>query len=95
MADVELTILYDYYGVLLTDKQRDYFEDYYFNNLTLQEIADNNGVSKNLVSKTLKSIVEKLNIYETKLKLNSNRVQIMKIIDKLDKDIKDKIEELI
>ena len=37
---VELTILYDYYGELLTDKQRLYFEDYYFNDLSLQEIAD-------------------------------------------------------
>ena len=30
----ELIILYDYYGILLTDKQKEYFEDYYFNNYT-------------------------------------------------------------
>jgi len=35
-----LGILYDYYGELLTDKQKDFFESYYFENLTLQEIAD-------------------------------------------------------
>lgn len=28
-----LIILYDFYGELLSDKQREYFEDYYFNNL--------------------------------------------------------------
>ena len=32
---IYLSTLFDYYGVLLTDKQRLYFEDYYFNNLTL------------------------------------------------------------
>ena len=39
---VYYSTLYDYYGGLLTDNQREIFEDYYFENLTLQEIADNN-----------------------------------------------------
>ena len=38
--------LFDYYGDLFTDKQKEYFIDYYFNNLTLQEIAENNNISK-------------------------------------------------
>ena len=38
-----LTILYDYYGVLLTEKQQNYFKDYYFNNLSLSEISENNS----------------------------------------------------
>ena len=33
-----LTILYEYYKDLLTEKQKEYFEDYYFDNLTLSEI---------------------------------------------------------
>ena len=32
--------LYDLYGDLLTDKQKKYFEDYYFNNLSFSEMAD-------------------------------------------------------
>ena len=36
--------LYDYYGDLLTQKQKDYFEEYYFNNLTLLEISENYDV---------------------------------------------------
>ena len=55
-----LIILYDFYGELLTDKQRMYFEDYYFNNLSLSEIAENLGVSRNAVHKQLKSSEEKL-----------------------------------
>jgi len=58
-----LGILYDYYGELLTDKQKDFFESYYFENLTLQEIADMNQVSKNAVHKTLVAIEEKLKYY--------------------------------
>jgi len=95
MDNLNLTILYDYYGTLLTEKQQLYFEDYYFNNLTLQEIADNNNVSKNLVSKTLKTINNKLLEYEKKLKLNNNRLKIEKIIINLDEKIKEKIKELI
>ena len=48
-----LISLYEYYGKLLTNKQQQYFEDYYYDNLTMEEIADNNAVSKNAVSKTL------------------------------------------
>lgn len=32
--EIYLTGLYDYYSELLTDKQKLYFEDYYFNNLS-------------------------------------------------------------
>ena len=51
--------LYDFYGNLLTEKQRQYFEDYYFNNLSLQEIAENYNISRNAVYNSLKEI-EKL-----------------------------------
>ena len=87
--------LFDYYGELFTDKQKEYFIDYYFNNLTLQEIADNNSVSRNAVHKNIKDILEKLDYYEDKLKLYHNKKEIEKIIVNVDKSIKDKIEELI
>jgi len=87
--------LFDYYGDLFTDKQKEYFIDYYFNNLTLQEIADNNNVSKNAVHKNLKDIIQKLEYYETKLSLNSNRKEIEKLIENMDENIKSRIKELI
>ena len=87
--------LFDYYGELFTDKQKEYFIDYYFNNLTLQEIAENNDVSKNAVHKSIKDITEKLDYYESKLNLYNNKKKIEKLIENIDKEIKDKIEELI
>ena len=67
--NIELTILYDYYGELLTSKQQLYFEDYYFNNLSLQEIAENYNISRNAVYNSLKEIEKKLIHYESVLKL--------------------------
>lgn len=87
--------LFDYYGELFTDKQKEYFTDYYFNNLTLQEIADNNNVSRNAVHKNIKELVQKLEYYEEKLNLYKNRQRILKLIENIDNNIKEKIEELI
>ena len=92
---VELTILYDYYGELLTDKQKEYFEDYYFNNLSLQEISENNNVSRNAVHKCLKEIVNRLNYYEEVLKLYEKGKEINKVIENIDDNIKERIKELI
>lgn len=87
--------LYDYYGSLLTDKQRTYYEDYYFNNLSLAEIAENNKVSRNAVHNQLKIVIEKLEFYEENLKLYEKSKKISKLLDKVDNKIKKEIEELI
>lgn len=95
MVDVKLGILFDYYGDLLTDKQKEFFEDYYFNNLTLQEIADNNDISRNAVHKTLNVIEKKLYSYEDVLKLYDKSLKIKELIKDVDKELKDKIFDLI
>lgn len=87
--------LYDYYSELLTDKQQNYFEGYYFDNLSLQEISENIGVSRNAVSKQLKDATNKLEYFEEKLKLYNKSLKIKKLIEKIDFDTKSKIEELI
>ena len=84
--------LFDYYQHLLTDVQRKYFEDYYFNNLSLQEIADSYDVSRNAISKTLKEIKEKLDYYESNLKLLGNNKKIRELLS--EEDLK-RIEEYI
>ena len=92
---VLLCILYDYYGELLTNKQKQYFKDYYFENLSLSEMSENYDISRNAIHKNLKETEEKLFYYEEKLKLYEKNKKIKKIIDKLDDDLKNKILELI
>lgn len=87
--------LFDYYGNLLTDKQIEYFQDYYFDNLTLGEISENNDISRNAVHKTIKEAEEKLVFYEDKLKLCEKSKEIKKIITNLDDDLQNQIKELI
>ena len=52
--------LYDIYGKLLTEKQREYFEDYYFNNLSFSEMAENYNVSRNAIFKQIHIVTDKL-----------------------------------
>ncbi|MFI3307917.1 MAG: sigma factor-like helix-turn-helix DNA-binding protein [Mycoplasmatota bacterium] len=93
--EINLINLYDYYGELLTEKQQNYFVDYFFNDLTLQEISENNNVSRNAVHKQIKESEAKLNFYEEKLKLITNKNKINKLIENIDGDLKKRIEELI
>ncbi len=87
--------LYDIYGSLLTDKQQKYFEDYYFNNLSLSEISENEDITRNAIHKHIKDACEKLNYYEEKLKINEKNKKILEISKKLDKELQNKIEEII
>ena len=91
-----IVILYDYYGELLSDIQRKYFELYYFDNLSLSEISENEGKSRNAIHKSVKSVVKKLYEYEDKLKLYDKDKKLKDIIlDVKDSNIKKRLEELL
>lgn len=96
MEDVVLfNELYDLYGGLLTEKQREYFEDYYFNNMSFSEMADDYDVSRNAVFKQVHIVTDKLNEYESILHLKAKRDKLDEIIKDAPEDIKQKIEELM
>ena len=91
-----LIILFDYYGELLSDSQKNYFIDYYFHNLTLSEIAENNGVSKNAVSKDLKLATSKLEDFDFKLKLIDKDKKITKLIKETgNEELLEKINKIL
>lgn len=91
-----IIILYDYYGDLFNEKQKEYFEQYYFDNLSLQEIGDNLKISRNAIHKSIKSIVNKLYFYEDKLKLYYKTSKILDIIDSCDNlMIRDEIKNIL
>ena len=91
-----LIILFDYYGELLSDSQKNYFIDYYFHNLTLSEIAENNNVSKNAVSKDLKLACSKLEDFDSKLKLIEKDNKITKLIKETEnEELLEKINNIL
>lgn len=71
--------LYDLYHGLLTEKECSCFMDYFGEDLSLSEIAENNNVSKNAIHKMLKTVMEKLDHYEKELKLYQVKQEIKKI----------------
>ena len=91
--NIYLCTLYDCYNKLLTDKQKLYFEDYYFNNLSLSEMSENYNVSRNAVHKQIKDVVMKLEEFEEKLKINEKNNKLLNI--KTDERIKKEIERII
>lgn len=91
-----MVMLYDFYGELFSEKQRKYFEEYYFQNLSLGEISMNIGVSRNAIHKVIQGVEEKLKFYEEKLGLFYKNQVICDIIKKeKDKDLKKQLEGLI
>ena len=66
--NVEINLLLDFYGNLLTDRQKEVMTLYYEDNLSLTEIAEDLSISKQGVSDILKR-AEKV-LYDTESKLN-------------------------
>lgn len=66
---VELSLLFDFYGELLKDHKKEIFEDYVLNDLSLSEIAAEQGISRQGVYDLVKRCSKELMEYENKLKL--------------------------
>lgn len=66
---VELSLLYDFYGELLKEHQKEIFEDYILNDWSLSEIAADKGISRQGVHDTVKRCSRQLEEYEKRLKL--------------------------
>lgn len=93
---IYLNYLYDYYKELFTDKQRMYFEDYYFNDLSLSEIAENNSVSRNAVFNQLKIMEEKLIELEECLKMHERKKKIMNLlVDNISDELLEQVKNLL
>ena len=92
----ELIKLYDIYEGLLTDKQRQYFEAYYFDDFSLAEIADNFDVSRNAVFDQIKKTVANLKKYENFLHIATNNDILEKTLSLTDiNEIKKLITKII
>ncbi len=65
--NVQLARLYDLYGPLLSKAQQKVMEDYLLKDITISEIAENDGVSRQAVKDAVSKAEKKLRMYEDKL----------------------------
>ncbi len=91
-----VTMLYDFYGELLTSKQKAAFEKHYLEDLSFNEIGAEQGTTRQAVMDTVKRSEKLLLQYEEKLhlvdKFTSRKEKIEQIQKKLDEVIKDDFE---
>ena len=93
---VHVSMLLEIYGKLITEKQRDIIDLYYNDNLSLSEIAEELGITRQGVHKNLVDAENKLFDYEEKLTVLKNTLERQEIIDSVISREKDQkiIEEL-
>lgn len=79
-----VNLLLDYYSELLTDKQNLYLSYYYKEDLSLSEISEELGVTRNAVFDNLKRAVHSLEKYEDKLHLVKKQEERLVLIEKIE-----------
>ena len=80
---LEQAYLYDFYGELLNEHQRRIYEDFVFNDLSLGEIAGEEGISRQGVADMVKRCDKKLRDYEDKLHLVDKFISIKSDVEKI------------
>ena len=83
----EASLLYDFYGQLLTRRKQQVMELYHEENLSLAEIAEEFGISRAAVHDSLKSAEKSLAEYEEKLGLVARFMETGQVIARIDEMI--------
>ena len=97
---VEQGLLYDFYGELLTPHQQRIYEDAVFNDLSLSEIAQEAGISRQGVHDLIKRCDRTLEEYENRLHLMRRFGQIRQKLERIrelcdDKEVRRLTEEIL
>ena len=101
--NVKISMLCQIYGKMLTDKQYEIINDYYNNDLSLSEIAENNNITRQAVRDIIKKgenklfeLEEKLSIMDRMLKQDKKIQQILEELCKIQNSSSDKkIEKIL
>ena len=88
MADkIKICILLDHYGILLTEKQKKIMECYFYDDLSLSEISENEGITRQGVRDVLKRCEIALIEYENKLKLIEKTNTLKRLSSKINDNV--------
>lgn len=97
--DLSLTELFDLYGGLLTERQRELFSSYYVYDLSLAEIAEPEGKTRQNVYEQVKKVKQKLIEYESILHLKEKNDKLKAVADNVcemnAQEVGEKIKEII
>lgn len=99
------SLLYDFYGELLTDRQKKVYQEAVFDDLSLTEIAEEEGISRQGVHDMIRRCDKALQGYEDKLGLVDRFARTRKLVGEIhalaqefkvtgDRDCVDKIERI-
>lgn len=80
---IERNLLFDFYGDLLTERQRNIYQDAVYGDLSLSELADDYGISRQGVHDQIKRCDKTLEEYESKLHLVERFEKIKKYSNEL------------
>ena len=80
---VSMTLLFDYYGELLTEKQKTYFDLYYNQDFSLAEIAEEEGVSRQGVYDALSRTENILRKFEEKTGFVEKAMERARLLDEI------------
>ena len=87
---IKISLLMDFYGPLLTEKQKDVMEFYYNDDLSLSEIAELNNTSRQATYDLIKRCYKLLLSYEGKLNLLQKSINRKKSIKNFADELKRK-----
>ncbi len=90
---IEMSLLFDFYGQLLTPKQQEILRMYYEDNYTLAEIAEDLGISRQAVYDSIKKAEKTLHDYDEKLDLTHKFLETDEAIRKINDLIRDALSE--
>jgi hypothetical protein len=90
---IEISMLYDFYGQLLTAKQRELLKLHHEDNYSLSEIAEEFGISRQGVHDAVKKAEKALHQYESKLGLVGKFAAAEKAVREADSEIERLIQE--
>lgn len=91
--NIMISIFFEYYKKLLTDKQAEAIEMYYLEDLSLTEIADIQGVSKQSISETIKRSEKALYDFEDSLKMYERINELSSLVDRLENNLLNDLDD--
>jgi hypothetical protein len=92
---IKISILCQIYGKLLTEKQYQILDDYYNNDLSLSEIAENNNITRQAVNDVINKGKTKLIEFEEKLLFMEKMLKQEKMVEKILKNLDENEDKLL